>query len=244
MKTIVVFSGAGLSQESGVPTFRDSGGLWENHRVEDVASQEGWRNDAELVLDFYAQRYRGIKAVEPNRAHKAIASLQEKFNVVNITQNIDDLLERAGCTDVWHLHGQINKKKCEWHQEISNLDGDMTFTCDYKTDANSPVEFGDSCPKCRSQMRPDVVWFGEAVDLSYERVANLVREVKYNDGVFICVGTSAQVHPAAFLIPFFSQVKNKYIIDINPIKVSDYKLLAGKASEQLEALASQLLSEA
>ena len=108
-KNIVIFSGAGLSKESGIPTFRDSNGLWHNHNVSDVADHDGWFRNPKLVLDFYKERFENIKKCEPNDAHKAIASLQDKFNVINITQNIDDLLERAGCENVWHLHGSINK---------------------------------------------------------------------------------------------------------------------------------------
>lgn len=239
----VVFSGAGLSAESGIPTFRDSNGLWENHRVEDVASPEGWERDKQTVLDFYAQRYHSVKSAEPNAAHLAIAKLQEKFNVVNITQNIDDLLERAGCTNIRHIHGSINFKKCEWHNNTVVLDGDTRYTCDYRTEMTAPIEMGDLCPKCGGQMRPDVVWFGEVVDMPYNAMEELVREVKYNNGVFICVGTSAQVYPAGYLISFFSQVKRKYIVDMKPQRVCDYVLLKGKAGEQLPILVEQLLTE-
>jgi len=107
-KTVVVFSGAGLSAESGIPTFRDSNGLWENHRVEDVASPSGWRRDPALVLRFYDLRFYGVQAAQPNEAHRSIARLQSRFNVLNITQNIDDLLERAGCENVVHLHGDTS----------------------------------------------------------------------------------------------------------------------------------------
>lgn len=241
MKTIVVFSGAGLSAESGVPTFRDSNGLWENHRVEDVASQDGWRSNPQLVLDFYEQRFHGIRKCEPNAAHLAIAKLQEKYNVVNITQNIDDLLERAGCQNVQHIHGSAFSRKCEWHKNITVLDGDINFDCDYEADQDSPVKLGDKCPKCDGQLRPSVVWFGEAVDMKYEPMAELVKEVKYNDGIFICVGTSAQVYPAAYLISFFAQAPNKYIVDLKPQKVGDYTLLEGKAGEVLPGLVDTLL---
>lgn len=241
MKKAVIFSGAGLSAESGIPTFRDSNGLWENHRVEDVASPEGWTRDPELVLNFYKYRFEAIQKSEPNEAHKVIARLQEKFDVVNITQNIDDLLERAGCTNVMHLHGVITERKCSWHSNITNLDGDIRYVCDYLEPQTEPVKLGDACPKCGSQLRPNVVWFGEAVDLGYDRIADLVREVKYNDGVFICVGTSAQVAPASLLVPFFSQVKNKYIVDKKPIKVADYVLLEGLAGEELPKLIDKLM---
>src|SRR5581483_1689020 len=240
MRTIVVFSGAGLSTESGVPTFRDSNGLWENHRVEDVAHPSGWVKDKALVLEFYRQRFEGVKKCEPNAAHKAIASLQDKFNVINITQNIDDLLERAGCNIVKHMHGSINKRKCEWHKNASMLDGGR-YNCDFAEVHTEAVKLGDLCPKCGGQIRPDVVWFDEPVPFNVEDVKELVKEVKYNKGVFICVGTSAQVYPAATLLPLFVQVPEKYIIDPNPRRIGDYTLLTGKAGEQMPALARKLL---
>jgi NAD-dependent deacetylase len=244
MRTIVVFSGAGLSAESGVPTFRDSNGLWENHKVEDVAHPSGWAKNKELVLEFYRQRFEGCKKCEPNAAHKAIAKLQEKFNVVNITQNIDDLLERAGCVLVRHMHGSINLRKCEWHKSCCMLDGDTKYTCLFAEEHKEAVKPGDKCMMCGGQMRPDVVWFDEPVLFNFEQVRELVKEVKYNDGVFICVGTSAQVYPAAALIPLFAQVKNKYIIDPNPKRIADYTLLTGKAGEELPKLAEKLLKGA
>lgn len=242
MRTIVAFSGAGLSAESGIPTFRDSNGLWENHKVEDVAHPDGWVKDKQVVIEFYRQRFEGVRKCEPNAAHKALASLESKFNVINITQNIDDLLERAGCKDVRHFHGSINKRKCEWHTSCSMLDGSMHYRCDYAVDHNEAVKVGDLCPKCNGQLRPDVVWFTEPVAFEFEVIKELVKEVKYNDGVFICVGTSAQVHPAAALIPLFAQVNNKYIIDLDPRKVSNYTLLKGKASVELPKLAEALLT--
>lgn len=242
-RTMVVLSGAGLSAEAGIATFRDSNGLWENHKVEDVASQDGWDKDKQVVLNFYEQRLLAVQKAEPTLAHKSLARLQEKFDVINITQNVDDLLERAGCTNVNHLHGVLSRRKCEWHHDTTVLDGDMNYTCDYKADQTVAVKLGELCPKCNGQLRPDVVWFGEKVDLPYDYIADLCRKVKYGDGVFICVGTSAQVYPAASLIPFFSQVKNKYIVDRKPIKVSDYTLMAGNATEQLAILADQLLKE-
>jgi NAD-dependent deacetylase len=243
MQTVVIFSGAGLSAESGVPTFRDSNGLWENHKVEDVASPEGWDRDQETVLRFYQERFNGIQKCEPNAAHKAIARLQDKFNVVNITQNIDDLLERAGCTNVQHIHGSILERKCSKHRNCSVLDGDTIYTCDYLDKHTAPVVKGDLCPKCGEQTRPNVVWFGEAVDMAMDDYKELVRDVKYNNGVFITVGTSAQVYPAAYLISWFSQVKNKYIIDKNPKRVGDYTCLTGEAGTELPKLVEFLMMD-
>lgn len=241
-RRIVVFSGAGLSQESGIPTFRTDNGLWENHKVDDVATPGGWARNQGLVLDFYAKRFESIKKAEPNAAHKALASLEEKFDVVHITQNVDDLLERAGCTEVRHLHGSILSRKCSRHKSACMLDGDLNYICDYRVQHETPVGLGDLCPKCDAQMRPDVVWFEEPVGFEFEWVKEQVREVKYNDGVFICVGTSAQVHPAASLIPLFSQVKKKFIIDPNARMIADYTLLKGKAGEEMPALVKSLMA--
>lgn len=128
MRTVVTFSGAGLSAESGIPTFRGKDGLWENHRVEDVADHQAWWRDKGMVLRFYEERFQKYRACEPNAGHRAIASLQEKFNVVNVTQNIDDLLEQAGCSNVVHLHGKATRAKCEHHHDISNLQGDTSLS--------------------------------------------------------------------------------------------------------------------
>jgi len=131
-KRAVVFSGAGLSAESGIPTFRGSDGLWENHRIEDVASPEGWARNPKLVLNFYAMRFEKVQSVQPNAGHFALAKLQEKFEVINITQNIDNLLERAGCKNVWHLHGRVDWQKCERHHDIFGF-RDSYFKCDFKS---------------------------------------------------------------------------------------------------------------
>lgn len=243
MRTVVTFSGAGLSTESGIPTFRGKDGLWENHKVEDVADHEAWWKNKELVLRFYAQRFEQYGSCEPNAAHKALAKLQEKFRVVNFTQNIDDLLERAGCEEVIHIHGRAKCAKCERHQDITNLDGDANFTCNFKKAITEPIKIGDQCSWCKSQLRPDVVFFNEAVSLNYDLLSEYVRTVKYENGVFICVGTSVQVYPAGYLVSFFSQVKNKYIVDTNPQRVADYVLLKGRATEELPKLVEQLLKE-
>lgn len=230
-KPIVVFSGAGLSQESGIPTFRDSDGLWENHRVEDVASPEGWERDNQLVLDFYKQRFENIKNCEPNAAHKALARLEEKYDVFHITQNIDDLLERAGATNVTHIHGSINSRRCSG--------------CDYVADHEKPVELGELCTKCQTQLRPNVVWFGEPVyamdDTS--KITDFVVKVKRLEGTFICVGTSAVVYPAAYLVGYFSQVKNKYIVDVVNRVIGNYTTLVGKATEKIPELVDALMED-
>lgn len=233
-KTVVIFSGAGLSKESGIPTFRDSiSGLWENFKIEDVATPEGWKKDKKTVLDFYAARWNNVKEVEPNPAHYAIAKLEEKFKVVNVTQNIDDLLERAGCTDVWHLHGQINQRKCEKHTSVG-------FGCDYLTTHQKPVELEEMCPKCNSQLRPDVVWFNEPVGLDYEKIQALVDETD----IFIGCGTSAQVYPAANFLYFFSGAKVKMFVDpVPPERLKSFLYFQGTAVEWLPKIVEELLDE-
>ena len=235
-KYVVVFSGAGLSKESGVPTFRDAkDGLWENYRFEDVASQDGWQRNKELVLNFYAARTQNIRDCRPNAGHQAIARLQEKYHVLNITQNIDDLLERAGCTDVWHLHGSINFRKCEHHLSI----GVPGFRCDFREPQTEPVHMGELCPICFGQMRPDIVWFGEAVDMKWHHLANLAESAD----IFIGVGTSAQVFPAAGVLEVFSDAKEKYFIDPHPPgHLAGFELLKGGAGEHLPRLAEELLA--
>jgi len=179
-RKLVVFSGAGISAESGIPTFRDSDGLWEEHKVEDVATPDGWHRDRELVLNFYNERRRKVKLVEPNDGHKIIAELEKEFDVTVVTQNIDDLHERAGSTSVIHLHGEIKKSR-------SSLDPSLKFDCD------GDIKIGDKCPK-GSQLRPDVVWFGEPVPLM-----DLAQEHVEKADVLIVIGTSLAVWPAAGL---------------------------------------------
>lgn len=236
MQTIVVFSGAGLSAESGIPTFRDAGGLWENHRFEEVASPEGWRRDPELVLRFYGLRHEAIARAEPNDAHRAIADLEQRYRVINWTQNIDNLLERAGCTDVRHMHGSVFRQKCEHHREAASGKG----WCDYLGECPRPVQPGDLCPECGGQLRPDVVWFGEMVQFEFSEVHAMCRELEQNDGVFICVGTSGMVQPAASLISLFAGVRRKYLINPDAVPVGDYELLAESASTGLRRLARVL----
>jgi NAD-dependent deacetylase len=239
-RTVIIFSGAGLSADSGIPTFRGKDGLWENHRVEDIAEHSAWWKNKEMVVKFYAERYEKYKECKPHAGHFAIAKLQEKFDVINITQNIDSLLEQAGCNQVNHLHGRMHWAKCEKHKDITNLDGDINFTCTFKKELTEPIKLGDTC-ECGKQLRPDIVMFNEAVDINFKQIENYVKEVKYKDGVFICVGTSMQVYPAAYLIPYFTQVKNKYIVDINPQQISNYTIIQGNAAETLPKLVEELL---
>jgi len=243
-RRIIVFSGAGLSADSGVPTFRDNNGMWENHNVEDIAVHEAWyeKENKELMRRFYGGRFNQYKNCKPHAGHEALAKLEDKFFVTHVTQNIDGLLEAAGCRDVKHVHGKITFKKCEWHKDITTLDGDNKFVCDYKSECRSPSEYEEKCPSCGGDLRPDVVWFNERVHLDFGEMKEWVRQVKYEDGIFICAGTSVQVYPAGYLLSFFSQVKEKYIVDLKPQKVADYVLVEGKASDMLPHLVEKILS--
>ncbi len=237
-KTIVIFSGAGLSAESGIPTFRDSGGLWEQHLIEDVASPEGWYRNKKLVLDFYAARFLKQLECEPNPAHRATAQLSQHHHVINITQNIDTLLERAGCTDVWHFHGRIDFQKCEHHYSLA-FSTDEEFECDYRSQISKPIQIGDQCPKCGGQLRPDIVWFGEPVDMRENELSDLIRTAD----IFIGVGTSAQVYPAAGLLPMFRKTKEKYFIDPNPAyeMLDGFEVMKGSASELMQKLVKKIM---
>ena len=188
-KKIMVFSGAGLSKESGVETFRDSGGdgLWNKHKIEDVATPEGWRKDKELVLNFYNARRSQLKEVEPNDAHKYIAKLEEKFDVINITQNVDNLLERAGSTNVIHLHGDLTKSR-------SKLNSKLLYDCD------GDINIGDKCEK-GSQLRPHIIWFNEQLDPKLMVAAS---QAAVDCDICIIVGTSMAVYPASS-IPFLTK---------------------------------------
>ena len=244
----MTFSGAGLSVESGIPTFRASDGLWNDHKIEEVADHKAWygKTDHQVVLDFYAARWQNIQDCEPNEGHKALAKLQEKYEVTNITQNIDDLLERAGCKNVIHLHGSINSRKCEFHQNTvfqpfapsGVIRG--SFKCDFKQKhSDGPIKAGEVCPKCGGNLRPDVVWFGESVNMMEDYFNTLAEHTD----VFIGIGTSAQVQPAASLLFTFRNVKEKYFIDPNPpLRSQSFNRLAGKATEHLPKVVDDLLS--
>lgn len=193
-KKLVILSGAGISAESGLRTFRDSDGLWEGYNVEDVATPEAWQKDPQLVLSFYNERRRNVADAKPNAAHIGLADLENDFDVTVITQNIDDLHERAGSTNVLHLHGEIFKMRSEWDDElISEIRGD--------------IKLGDMANDGK-QLRPFIVWFGEPVVLMERAV-----EVVYTADVFAVVGTSLAVYPAAGLVNYVSATTPKYIID-------------------------------
>lgn len=200
MKKIVVLTGAGMSAESGISTFRASDGLWENHRVEDVASPEGWARNPQLVLDFYNQRRAQLFDVKPNAAHHALAELADKYDVHIITQNVDDLHERAGSKNVLHIHGELRKVR-------SSLGGTSQY---WEHDLN----IGDKCPR-GGQLRPDIVWFGEEVPLLYA-----AQEIAKQADEFWIIGTSLLVYPAAGLVEFAPIDAPIYYIDPKPARVS------------------------
>lgn len=226
MKKLVILSGAGMSAESGIKTFRDAGGLWEGHDVMEVASPEGFRKNPELVLDFYNKRRRQLFEVQPNQGHIIAAELEKDFDVTIITQNVDDLHERAGSTDVLHLHGELLKARSvrnensiiDWRKDI--------FPGDLHNDGH--------------QLRPHIVWFGEAVPAIVE-AAEIVQKADY----LIIVGTSMQVYPAAGLIDYAKHDIPVFYIDPNPASVQSmhYKIetLPLMAGEGMAIVRNRLL---
>ena len=202
-KQVVVFTGAGISAESGIKTFRDAGGLWENYKIEDVATPEAWKKNQELVNEFYNARRKQVIAASPNKAHYFIADLESKFNVNVVTQNVDDFHERAGSKNVLHLHGEIMKVRSE-------IDPELIYPV-----TNWELKIGDLCEK-GSQLRPHIVWFGELVPLM-DQANYLAAQADF----FIVIGTSLNVYPAAGILNFVSQEVPKWLIDPNDFQL-DY----------------------
>ena len=194
-RKLVVLTGAGVSAESGIRTFRDSNGLWENHDVKEVASPEGWQKNRALVLEFYNQRRRQARECQPNGAHLALAQLEEYLDVQIITQNVDNLHERAGSTSVLHLHGELNKSQ-------STRDPKLVYPMD-----GWEIKEGDQCEK-GSQLRPFIVWFGEAVPMMVPAM-----RIAAQADFFLVLGTSMQVYPAASLIDYVPSSTPKFLID-------------------------------
>lgn len=231
MKKLVVLTGAGVSAESGITTFRDSDGLWEQHRVEDVASIEGWCRNPELVLDFYNQRRAQLATVKPNAAHVAIAELEKEWDVTVVTQNVDNLHERAGSTRIIHLHGELTKVRPE--NSFNDMDGfseDKVFDIGYDS-----IGIGDKAPN-GAQLRPHIVWFGEAVP----KISQAIDAVEAAD-VLLIVGTSLQVYPAAGLYRYAGNGTPIYIIDPKDVAVCDRRLIhikdvATKGMEEFKKL--------
>lgn len=222
MKNITILSGAGTSAESGIATFRDSNGLWENHAVEDVASPEGFRRDPRLVLDFYNQRRAQLHEVEPNRAHLLIAELERDYNVTVVTQNIDDLHERAGSTNIIHLHGELFKARAV---------GTFGPATEWKGD----IKIGD-VDEQGQQMRPHIVWFGEDVP-EIPRAADAVSR----SHLVIIIGTSMQVYPAAGLVGYANP--DAPIIYIDPKPTINHELSRRKIIT-IEKVGSEGMAEA
>ena len=224
LKKLIVLTGAGMSAESGIATFRGSGGLWEGRRVEEVATPAAFRSNPCLVLDFYNQRRKNVLESEPNRGHVILKELEDVFDVTIITQNIDDLHERAGSSHIIHLHGELVKARSTAEPSlISKIEG-------------ADLNLGDKCPK-GSQLRPHIVWFGEGVPL----MEDAIMEVESAD-VIIVVGTSMQVYPAASLVEFAKPGVPIYLVDPNPPKVSieNLQIIAKGASEGLALVASSI----
>lgn len=224
MEHIVVLTGAGISAESGIKTFRDADGLWEGHDVMEVASPMGWKKDPENVLNFYNQRRRQLLEVDPNPAHFALADLEKKYKVNIITQNVDDLHERAGSSNVLHLHGELLKVR-------STFDPDLVL--DWKKDLNP----GDFCEH-NHQLRPHVVWFGEEVPM-FPIAAGITEKAD----ILIIIGTSMQVYPAAALMDFAKEDVQTYFIDPNPAirHRQDIIIIKEKAVVGVPALVDELL---
>lgn len=226
-KEIVIFSGAGMSAESGIQTFRDSNGLWENYRIEDVATPEAWKRNPDLVQQFYNLRRKQILEAKPNEAHLLIKDLENEFHITVITQNIDDLHERAGSTNVIHLHGNITLSKSSGPNQESTY---------YPIDGWE-LRLTDLCPEGYA-LRPHVVWFGEAVPM-YDKAVELVKEAD----ILIVIGTSLQVYPAAGIIHYASKANEKYIIDPGIAQMnipSDFQGIEMSASEGIKKVLQKI----
>lgn len=223
---LIVLSGSGISAESGIPTFRDSGGLWEGYRVEDVATPEAWAKDKAMVLDFYNQRRKKALEVIPNRGHEVLVELERYFDVTVVTQNVDNLHECAGSSRVIHLHGSLFESR-------STVDENLIYPI-----KGWELSVGDKCEK-GSQLRPNIVWFGEAVPLM-ETASRLAAQAD----IFVVVGTSMVVYPAAGLIEYVPKFAPKYIVDpgkpdVRPLP--NLTFINEKASTGMEKLKEMLL---
>ena len=226
MKNLVVLTGAGMSAESGIRTFREMGGLWEEYDVMEVASPQAWKQNPELVLRFYNERRKKLFEATPNEGHIGIANLEKYFNVQIITQNVDDLHERAGSTNVLHLHGELKKDR-------STIDPNLIYTLD-----NWELKQGDTCEK-GSQLRPHIVWFGEAVPAIMD--ASLICE---KADVFVVIGTSLNVYPAAGLIDNVPEKASIFLIDPNEVYARRrFTFINEKASLGVKKLAQILLDK-
>lgn len=230
MKKLIVLTGAGISAESGISTFRDGGGLWEQHRIEDVATPEAWARNPELVLRFYNQRRQKLREAEPNAGHQALVDIEKYFDVRIITQNVDDLHERAGSSQVLHLHGELRKVRSERHENL-------IYTWE------EDLVLGDLCEK-GAQLRPHIVWFGESVPM-LQPAAEIAAEAD----IFLIVGTSLQVYPAASLMIYAQRHIPFFYIDPAPQlnwelqQMPNLTVLAEAATTGLPKVARQLLEK-
>lgn len=224
---LTVLTGAGISAESGIPTFRDAGGLWEGHRVEDVATPEGWHRNPALVLEFYNQRRKKALEVRPNRGHEILAELESQYEVTIITQNVDNLHERAGSSRVVHLHGSLFESR-------STADPSLIYSI-----SGWKLDLGDRCEK-GSQLRPNIVWFGEMVPMM-----EVAGEMAAAADIFLVVGTSLVVYPAAGLVDFVRPETTIFVVDPNPPEVRrpNTITLSEPASRGMELVRQRLLQD-
>lgn len=228
MKKVVVLSGAGISAESGIKTFRDSGGLWENYAIEEVATPGAWKKNPGLVLDFYNQRRSQVLNAQPNAAHLSLVELERFFDVVIITQNIDDLHERAGSGRVLHLHGEILKAR-------STENPELIYTL------NKPeLHLGDTC-ELGSQLRPHIVWFGESVPAMDEAIG-----ITETADIFIVIGTSLEVYPAAGLVMHAPDHAMKILVDpaaTLPFGSGDFTLVRNTAGAGVRSVVDKIIKQ-
>ena len=224
-KKVVVLTGAGISAESGISTFRDSDGLWEQYRVEDVATYDAYLRNPELVLNFYNERRRQLFAVKPNDGHRQLVRLEEKYDVHIVTQNIDNLHEQAGSTNVLHLHGLLTQARSDRDDNLIIDIGDRD------------IHLGDKAPD-GAQLRPHIVWFGEAVP-NIEPAAELCEKADY----FVVVGTSMNVYPAAGLIHYVPRTSPCYLVDPKAVPISrPITIFQEKAGTGVKKVVDELLA--
>lgn len=227
-KKLVVLTGAGISAESGLKTFRDSNGLWEGHDVMEVATPEGWQANPELVMEFYNQRRKQAMEVTPNQGHRVLKELEAHFDVTVITQNVDNLHEQAGSSHVLHLHGQLMQSR-------SSVDESLVYDMDHWE-----LKLGDTCEK-GSQLRPNIVWFGEAVPMM-----DIAIEITQQADILLIVGTSLVVYPAAGLVNYTRENAPVFIVDPHKPNINEspqFHFITEKATTGLPALKEVLLAE-
>lgn len=226
-RKILVFTGAGISAPSGIATFRDSNGLWRQHRLKDVATPEAWSKNPHVVLEFYNERRAQAENAQPNAAHKALADLEKRFEVVVVTQNVDDLHERAGSTKVIHLHGELRKAR-------STADSSLIYDI-----GGTPIQMGDACA-AGSQLRPHIVWFGEEI-MNYDQALSHILDA----GRVLVVGTSLAVYPAAGILKHARHAAEKVIVDLEIRKrLYGFKVFKGSADTVVPALTEAWLKDA